>query len=473
MARENQGLHAALIVFVVLTIVFAVMAFVFFSQANTAKEAAKISREKAGVNEDLAKDRDKLLKEFQQKMMGFAPTDDADTVRDLFKQDMDKYAPKDLEDQSRFYRQALRRQFELIKLANDSYETELEKVKKLEEDLANVKEQTKTKIAEFEARAKEYQTDLNRQQRKFDEDRSKLEASQKQLADEIEQLKKDHHDALVQKDSQITKLKEDLKDTLLAYANVKKTVDEMRQEVPNEFRGEIRLVNQRNRTVWVNRGSDDGIRPQTKLSVFPSGMTNVAEADKKASIEITRVISGHLSEARIVEDNPLNPILVGDKIYTPLWNLGERRHFAFAGFIDVDGDGHSDLERMYTLVDLNGGVVDARMDTKGVRKGDINMNTRYLVLGDELDFNAPAELREDYNRIITKAEKLKIPTIRLNEFLDLMGWVHQVQVSRYGNPGPGEFRPEKDTARPVSRGGISDLFKPRRPPADHVQDNPY
>jgi len=461
MARENQGLHAALIVFVVLTIILAVTTFVFFSQYNDANKKAEDYKRRGDENENLARDKDKSLIEFQQ-MMGFAPTDTPETVRDRFNDDMTKYAPRDLDDQSRVYREVVKRQDEIIKDTDQNYRDEVDKVKKLEETLAGINALVDAKIAQFESRAKEAETDHQREAKKFAEDSDRLKQMQETLADDLSQTKKDATEQLGLKEKLIADLKQDVNTITDAYEVVKKTVDKMTQEIPDQFQGEIALVDQRSGTVWINRGHDDALRPQTKFSVFPAGSGNVSEVEKKASIEITRVLGGHLAEARILDNSPLDPIQVGDKIYTPIWNVGQRRHVALVGIIDLDGDGRSDLQRMHTLVEMNGGVVDAPMDAQGTRHGKMTMDTRYLIVGKEFEASSAASLREDYVKITAESEKLRIETITLEKFLELMGWVRQIQVARFGS---GEdFPVERATSPSVSSGQISERYKPRHPP---------
>ncbi|HLA84014.1 MAG TPA: hypothetical protein VJL29_04410, partial [Thermoguttaceae bacterium] len=307
MARENQGLHAALIVFVVLTIFLAVSTFVFFSQAKDAKEQAAKYGKDAQTNQALATDKDKLMKEFMG-MMGFAEGDSPETVRDKFAEDMQKFAPKDVDEQARVYREVLRRQDELIKLGNQSYAVEQAKTKKYEEDLVAVNQLADAKIAEFEKQAAEATKDKDRETLQFQQDRDRIEKAQEQLAGDLDQTRKDHQQELGLKDTDIAKLKQDVVALADVYAKAKGMVDDMRQEVPDQFQAQVRLVNQRGGIVWLDRGSDDGLRPQTKFSVFPSGSSNVSEVGKKANIEVTRVLNGHLAEARIVDDDPLNPI---------------------------------------------------------------------------------------------------------------------------------------------------------------------
>ena len=109
--------------------------------------------------------------------------------------------------------------------------------------------------------------------------------------------------------------------------------------------GEISTVDQRSRMVWINRGSVDHLEPHVKFGVYAADGVNMSNV-KKAQVEIVRVVDDHTSQARIIDDSISNPIVQGDKIYTPLWSPGDQTHFALAGVMDLDGDGR-DVESQH------------------------------------------------------------------------------------------------------------------------------
>ncbi len=463
MARENQGLHVALIIFVVLTIFLAVSTFVFFSQYNDAEKRAQVNLERAEKADDAWGEKDRWLKEFQGKM-GFAEDDNADAIRDHFNADMQTFAATFPEETARTYRQVIRRQAEVINLTNKSLADEQRRVAQFKNENAALIEATQKEIGEFKKQFEEANSKLHAEKETFKDDRERMKQLQARLNSDLKQINTDYVKQLSVSDGKIGKLKEKLKKKTEEYIIVKKTVDNMRRETPDRFHGEIRWVNDRHRMVWINLGRADALRPQTNFSVFAAGMNDISEAGRKASIEVTRILGSHLAEARVVDPNPTDPILIGDKIYTPVWSLGEKRHFALAGLIDLDNDGRSDLERMHTLIKMNGGVIDAPMDAQGERSGQMNMNTRYLVVGEVYKPTAPPELRQDYTDMKKKAEELQIEEITLGKFLELMGWVRQVKVASYTSGGHQQFPVERKGKPPTSDGRISELFKPRQPP---------
>src|SRR5258705_2201449 len=142
---------------------------------------------------------------------------------------------------------------------------------------------------------------------------------------------------------------------------------EQRKDEPGSFEvadGRVSWVNQ-NGTVWINLGTGDSLRRQVTFSVFDADQHDAAKAAKKGSIEVTRLLDEHMAEARITKDDPTNPILVGDNIYSQVWHRGKQLHFALTGVIDIDGDGQSDLPLALQLIKLNGGIVDAYFKDDG------------------------------------------------------------------------------------------------------------
>ena len=66
-----------------------------------------------------------------------------------------------------------------------------------------------------------------------------------------------------------------------------------------------------------------------------------------------------MAEARITQDDPKNPIITGDQVYSQVWHRGKKLRFALTGIIDFDNDGVSDMQLARELIELNGGIVDA------------------------------------------------------------------------------------------------------------------
>ena len=218
--------------------------------------------------------------------------------------------------------------------------------------------------------------------------------------------------------------------------------------------------------MWINLGRADALQQLTSFSVYPIDTNDVTEGSKKGSIEVTQVLEDHLSEARIVEDEPGNPIMPGDVIYTPVWAPGEREHFALTDGMDIDGDGRSDIDTVIRIITLNGGVVDTWITDEGERHGAFTDRTRFLVLGDAPTEVSAAERLKARNDFLQDARGRAITEIQLTDLLNKMGWKNLAPVVRHGRgSNPNDFRaqPPEEGVR-SSTGTVSPLFQPRDPP---------
>ena len=140
-----------------------------------------------------------------------------------------------------------------------------------------------------------------------------------------------------------------------------------------------------------------------------------------------------MAEARITNDDPTNPILTGDNIYSQIWHRGKKLHFAITGVIDVDGDGQSDMQLARELIELNGGIVDAYLDDSGKVQGEITANTRYLVSGEVAGKGLQGQAARRHQRDVQDGSKsLGVETITLPEFLSQMGYKPQDRMVPLG-----------------------------------------
>jgi hypothetical protein len=164
-----------------------------------------------------------------------------------------------------------------------------------------------------------------------------------------------------------------------------------------------------------------------------------------------------MAEARITKDDPTNPILTGDNIYSQVWHRGKQLHFALTGFIDIDGDGQSDMQLALDLIKLNGGVVDAYLKDDGKIEGKIEANTRYLVLGDVPNSAVKSALAEKYHEMSKSAAEKGVQTITLAQFVDQMGYKPQDRTIHLGTGSTArDFPPRQESSvePAVSAGGF-------------------
>jgi hypothetical protein len=330
---------------------------------------------------------------------------------------------------------------------------------------------------------------------KWTDDFRTLQAEHETLRAELEQVRKD-------KDARIALLEQQL--DVLNYQVAERVREALRSaNVPADLvsyifgevelvlrerfeqpDGEIVSVDNTSRTVWINIGSQDGLRPQVSFSVYTRDNRGLGRSDRdiKAKVEVTRIKEGHLAEARIIEEDLFRPIAAGDPIYSPLWSAGRTEYFAFVGRPDLDEDGNSDWDLLDEILRNAGARKELYIDDEGVRQpanGRLTARTKFLVVGDiddPIDFSGQVEKMEIARKILDEQKALiddakvyGVQVVRLNDFLAYIGYKAQHRLWR-----PGEERPfglksgahsasvDETAADRTSAGQVSELFRRNR-----------
>jgi hypothetical protein len=426
-ARQDQTLQIFLIIFIFLFLIAAVLAYLGWRGYSDEFQRATTLDTKAKEKEQQVLTQQSELENLRERI-GFGRNDNTPDVLKASEDELTNTYGKGIDEPT--YRKVLQ-----------SVHTELQatgaREAKLKLDLAARDKQllaketeTKKMIDQHDAARKSAEERLAVESSKFAEDRKALEKAGDDLKKSLQDQRAKYEGDIASRDATIKNLTTE--NTKLAQAN--KNLIDQRKDEPGSFEvadGRISWVNQ-NGTVWINLGSADFLRRQVTFSVFDADLHDAAKSEKKGSIEVTRILGDHMAEARITDDDPTNPILTGDKIYSQIWHRGKQLHFAFTGVIDIDGDTQSDLDLARELVKLNGGVVDAYLDNDGKVQGVITPTTRYLVAGDMPSSAAKAALTDGSNLMYKEAASMGVETITLPEFLSQMGYKPQDRTVRLG-----------------------------------------
>lgn len=472
MARgESQGLQIALIIFVILTIILSVTTFMFFKSGEEAV-AKSASDQKAANDANTAKIDAENNLEWMKSKIGLEhdatkaagsklPTTDIQKVID---EDM-KNVLANFPQAKQTYRDATLAILEGYAAVHAKAEENRTQIAALDAKVQMLEKQKAQTHTDELAKATTAQEELTKRTAEFTKKDQELTKEKEELAKEKDELtakvdeeQKTREKEVAERDKQIDKI------TQLNRA-VNKEMDELREETFEVADGEIWWVNQTGGTVWINLGRSDALPKQMKFSVWGHDENDVARTKSKAKIEVIKILDEHMAEARILEDHITDPILRGDKIFTPLWSPGRQEHFALAGFMDINGDGESDRKTIKDLIALSGGVVDAELegtkitDGKG-GKGQMTINTRYLVKGD-----APKEQNAKWSEMLNEAAELGVKPISLEIFLDHVGYKQEGKAVRFGRySDPNDFKEvTSDGERRKAAGVNSGLFKKRGP----------
>jgi len=86
-------------------------------------------------------------------------------------------------------------------------------------------------------------------------------------------------------------------------------------------------------------------------------------------------------------------------------------------------------------------VIDEEVDVDGKKSGEMSINTKYLILGDEPKAgsreNSKSTLLDSWTAIRTEAQTLGVKIINVNDFLDYMGYKSEERTVNLGNRAKG------------------------------------
>ncbi len=458
-AREHQGMQIALIIFVVLTISLGVTSFWFFDQFKNeqkksqgeASHAKKSEAEQKKAVEDLEK---------VKRMMNFGTRDEVGPMETEFKKDMEKYA-KTYPESNQHYRFVVA---DLDKQLKKKNEILIDAGLREQELLAKAKKDETVKVAElatYQQSEDKNKQDAALERDKFNKDRNTLKEADTKIAKQLEEKRKEFDDLAIKSAKDLEVIAGRLTTSIKTNeALVKK---DKQAELSTEYAdGKVTWVNQRARVVWLNLGADDGLRRQISFAVIGPDENNPLKADKKGSVEVTRVLDRHLSEARIIDDSPSDPIMPGDSIFSAAWQPGRSEHFALVGFMDMDKDGLSDRQKIRDIITLNGGIIDAEVNDDGTRTGNLSVETHYLVLGERpTDKSTNTELLKNYSALIKECDSLPIKTISVPELIEYLGYKAKERTIPLGADSKGsDFKPR--APEEVQRKSSNNMIKKTR-----------
>lgn len=465
-SSENQGLQIALIIFVILTILLSVTTFMFFREYTDASKRSVAATDRASKAETAQHSADADLVAIRG-IIGVAENATLSEIQETKNNDMKAYASTAPEETQR-YHQAMEFLASTLEAKTKELVDARDQIQVEKDERAKVETNKQAQVDAAEQKVVEAEKARAAAEKQFNDERAKMLADNKELQDQ-----------LAAKNEAMSKLEGDYKKQVETLASEKTKLEKRNTylveenedldptagfEVPD---GEIVWVNQKSRTAYINVGSADGLHRQTTFSVVGSDESVGADQKTKGRIEVMNVLRPHFAECKILDDKLFDPMVEGDKIYTPLWHPGRGEGFGIIGFIDIDGDGYDDRQTLRDLIRMNGGRVDAEDDPtqkSPKQTGELTTNTRYLIEGQPSDKKEIAE--GAWSRLIDDARQMGVRRITIDKFLDQIGWKNQHEVLTFGRRGNAEDVPpdQPDGGRPQSMGHVGGGFQVRRPP---------
>ena len=449
--RENQGLQIGLIICVLVIVVL--MVSFFFSQ----KRVSEIDRS-GGVLDQMEEKLNKAnaaarratedLSTIKQKILGFPQEAEMDEIDGQWKIDMTKFA-ENWPPEQRTYRNLADFLMQQVLERNQRLTAEIARVDQMQNERDQARKDAANSSDIFKRDHAKTVKDQVEQRHQFDKDRDRITKENREFASQRTRALDDREKVKAELNEQIDGLNQNITDLQNTNQNLANRNEVLTGHDPGQPDGVVTFVNHRDKYVYLDVGSEDGLRPRVTFGIYDEDETNVEPDRKKGDLEIVRVLGPHRSLARIV-DNPVSRlILPRDVVYSPAWERGRHLSFGFAGLIDIDGDGESDRQKLRDIVAVNGGVIDADIDEAGNPIGELTIKTRYLIVGttprvtDEADREVgegvDADEREKLNAVVREfsdlykqAQRFSVERISVEKFLALIGWRERDKTRRMG-----------------------------------------
>ena len=407
-----------------------------------------------------------------------ADTDTLSVIQRQHAETVEKVMPGE-NDSTRSYLDTLTTLLGDLDREREAHKTTQDRHARLESDLNNAKNSHEEVVAGIRADLARAQGERDTDRRNFlmekqNYDRQLQEAHSQQNVT-LARAERTRHE-LTDRANQLEISNRDISQTNIHLASLLEDVRNPNVEHPA---GRIISVDQQAGLAYINLGSADGLLVRTMFSVYHSSITgltfrtapvgqeatycdvcrrDIARDVSKASVEVTRILTPHRAEVRILDDILTDPIMVGDVVYSPIWKPGQKLRFALTAGMHLPGSGiGSGIEAIKRLIEMNGGIVDAWIDEEvplgeDHLRGSITDLTNFIVVSDRV---ARGELDPEVSLVqealLADARNRAIKVISLEDLLSRTGWRNVTPVYVFGSQ---EFMPEVMRVVPQHQGAV-------------------
>jgi len=418
-ANESQGLKIAVAAFITLSVILAVTSYFLYTNGASAEARLAIAEDTA---KDKAKFADLSLKQFED-MRGRIGTKQTEfeTAKDEVLAHHKKIAERLTELDNKVKEAVQRAQAsgaqgpeleeakQNIARAIASYRAEpknyissldrlidlMEGLSLLTTDLSlnyvnvrrNLESSTSVAKEQVDVQSKAAaaaHSDVLSEQTKHQEERARLLSS-------VDKLQTDNDKAT----GEINNLKKLLADQEADFTRQRETLTTILRELRDRLErkelildrpdGYVTYVDYETREVLVSLNRRMGARPQMNMTIFDARSPGIPTEKPKGSIMLTQV-GDQFSVAKILKtDNPIDPIRVGDIVYSAAWSPNQPMRFALVGKIDINRDSRDDRAELKRMIHEAGGVVDYDLPPPDLGKetGTLSPRIDWYVIDDE------------------------------------------------------------------------------------------
>ena len=271
------------------------------------------------------------------------------------------------------------------------------------------------KLAEVEKAFNEAKADLIGEQKKHVDEREILVKKVDEFAEDKAKLTTE----LAGTGAKLRQLEEDsAKKLALAQQTIREYRDrlERTETVMDRPDGVVTFVDYVRGEIHADIGRSKGARPQMQFAIFDSSSPGLPTDKPKGSVELIKV-DDTKSIARIMKTiSNIDPIKVGDYVYSAAWSPNEPMRFALIGRIDINRDGVDDRDDLKRMIEAAGGIVDYDLPPPEVGKesGKLTGKDAWYVVDDRIPLRElyganqkPSTARESQEHAQRKSEVIR------------------------------------------------------------------
>ncbi len=439
---RNQGVVITNVVFMMLALSTGTSTYFLFNNVSEKGQEVKALTAQTG---EIKSEVSRMTSDFNdlKEKLGYEAVADA--------KELDETMRKDVEDAlgiaetNSTYRDAvvalrenlIRKRAELA----DGYQSQLDEAERVS---ASEKNKTSAQKATFSKQEKALDDDHAAALASATETRNSLQKSFDAQTSDLNKLVSDTRADIKEANQETADFKESKERFAKINRELRGRVDELSNASYESADAQIIFADQFTKTVRLNIGERDGVRPLTTFNIYAPDTLDMQGAVAKGSVQVVRAIGEHVCEAKILEDQMSNPVQSGDLAYTPLWRPGEVIRYALDFHLDIDGDGRSDLAKLMMLIRSSGAEVASYVDDEGVvqHMDKIGPDVYRVVVSEEsvadvlehsyaLDEATKEKISKDEQGFLRKCEENRVEKIYLKEFLEKIGYKETALVTEY------------------------------------------
>ncbi len=470
-ANESQGLKIAVAAFVVLTVALAVTSYFLYSAYSRSEAQLESEKDKASKAQRAASDAVNQYDSFREVAGARAQEFDAAKaeVAAFFKKNSDRInnlvtatnaaiqkaqqagaESKDLED-ARARVQTIVNSYQSE--PNKNFISTLDRLTELLENVSLLSTEMSSNYVGLR-KGLESSTSVAKQandiqakaaadsKADLEAEHTKHDLARQELLTKVDQLQTDNDKKTTQianLETQIRQQKDEL-DRKLELANSiireQRDVLDKSENVLDKPDGYITFVDRERNEVQININRRQGARPQMKMTVFDANSPGVPTEKPKGNIQLTQV-GEQYSIAHIDKTvNEIQPIRVGDIVYSPAWSPEEPMRFALIGKIDLNRDGKDDRQDLKRMIEEAGGAVDYDLPppNQGKETGKLTARIAWYVTDERSPLRQVFEAKTDagiaarvqfekrFGQVIKEAHGEGIRPMPLSRLLAYLGY---------------------------------------------------